>query len=744
MKSNNTSEDIQETSGDIQETSGGVKASLSIELSERQKNIISDCHNDAYNTIVVKTGRQVGKVQPLSTRIHTPYGLKLLSDLKIGDEICGNDNNGTVLDIFPHTNHQFYKIKFCDGTETFAGLEHLWQVVDTRGNEKVVSTEEMLSKGLFHTKANGTKGMRWRMYVPIVKYASQELPIDPYLLGLLLGGGCITKGINITSNDEFIHDWCKDRYDVYKQESKDRNCFAIRFTGDSFQILRNQLKSLDLFGCKSHDKFIPELYLTCSYEQRLELLKGLMDTDGSYKTGQKTYFSKSHMLAQGVQRLAKSLGMYCNIKDKNVLYNGENSQTTTTNRKYQRVISIEKDKVSDGACISVSTIGETYVCDDINLTHNTTLAQIVGFQWAMGRNDIKIGFALPTYKQCKNIFNRYKTMLKQMEDLGLVSFLAAPEFSITFTNGSVIQFFTADNDNFRGFTFDFLIADEACFIKNEIYHVLLPTVAVSLSKPIATRGKVLLLSTPKTKNWFYDMTKSESPTIKVHAFTSEEGGIISKEVLEEIKRMTPDFIFANEYLGEFLDSGAGLFKFIPCIKNVEDTRGTVAGLDIGSKQDSTVLTIMNKTGNVIHISKFKHQEYEIILQSVKIQLEKFGSPKVFIESNGVGQMPYEYLKKIYGNRTNEWITSSNSKRDIIHQLILDFNTRDITIPDDETLKEELDNFTCEWVNGKPRFEGSNGTHDDHVMSLAICNFNKTKVSIAPRPTTIRYNQQSSL
>ena len=64
---------------------------------------------------------------------------------------------------------------------------------------------------------------------------------------------------------------------------------------------------------------------------------------------------------------------------------------------------------------------------------------------------------------------------------------------------------------------------------------------------------------------------------------------------------------------------------------------------------------------------------------------------------------------------------------MIQKLMVDFNTKDITILDKDYVKDELDNFTCEWKNGKATYGGSNGFHDDTVMSLAMCNYNRNKV-----------------
>ena len=358
----------------------------------------------------------------------------------------------------------------------------------------------------------------------------------------------------------------------------------------------------------------------------------------------------------------------------------------------------------------------------------------VSISWSLAHSNFKTGFFLPTYKQCKKVFNGVKRMLTPLHKY--IEFNKT-DYTITFWNGSIIQFFTADNDNCRGFTFDAIIVDEACFVKNDIWEEAIePTVAASLSKvnklgQVGFCGKVLLTSTPKTKNWFYGMVNTEDDRTVVTRFTSEDGGIIHKSILERIKKRIPEAAYKNEYLGEFLDSGNGLFKYLDCLIPLKEYAnlpklGHIAAVDVASKDDYLVLTIQDKQGRVIFVGRWRHQEYDIMMASVAEKLKEYGSPLCYVETNGVGQAPFEQLRKLY-SRTVEWTTTSSNKADIIINLQIDFNTGNVKIPNIEFIKDELDYFTCEWVNGRPVYGGSNGFHDDCVMSLAICNYNRKNV-----------------
>lgn len=360
----------------------------------------------------------------------------------------------------------------------------------------------------------------------------------------------------------------------------------------------------------------------------------------------------------------------------------------------------------------------------------TTIGIITALKWIFGRKGYQIGFFSPTHRQALNVFNRFRKILKPFEQNKMVTFRISPDTFIEFWDGSKIQFFTSDNDNMRGYTFDSIIVDEACFIKDDIFNGgILPTVSISLG---SGKGKMLLLSTPKEKNYFYQLVTNPSKKTSVHKFTSEEGGLISKDLLEQLKKTTPSYIFKNEYEGEFIESGQGLFKYVNTIQTepIIDNRGFVGGLDIGSSDDYTVLTIMNKNGDVISIKRWRQLELNEICDLVILESKRYGRPLLFVETNGIGKMPFEYLRNKY-KRVKPFVTTQKNKSDMINQLMVDMNQELITIPDEEWLLDELDNFGVIFKNGKPKYSGMNGSHDDSVMSLSICNYNKNKIDTTP-------------
>ena len=364
------------------------------------------------------------------------------------------------------------------------------------------------------------------------------------------------------------------------------------------------------------------------------------------------------------------------------------------------------------------TVDEVVVCCGRQVG-KTTLSMYAALVLLLTKTGYKVGYFMPTYKQCKKVFNQFVKVFKPLKHVKINK----SDLIIEFPNGSELQFFTAENDNCRGFTFHSIIIDEACFVKDEIYQAaIIGTVAVSLSNKT---GKQLIVSTPKARNWFYDSVYKIKKGRKVFRFTTEEGGIISKEVLEGIKSSIPTHLYNNEYMGEFADEGTGLFQYNECVLTPTDLQGVIAGLDFGIKDDSTVLTVLNKHGQMIVCKSWVNKDWQDILKEVKTELVKHGSPIVYCETNGIGQMPYTELKKIYSN-ARSWITSAKSKTDIINSLSTAFVNKSITILPIDEVKVQLDAYSMNYdpKTGKMTFGARSGFHDDIVMSLAIANWNR--------------------
>ena len=370
----------------------------------------------------------VGKALPNSNKVYTPEGYKLMGKVKVNDKVFGRNGKETkVIGVYPQGKRPIFKISFNDGTSTFCDEEHLWSVnsinqrnrsswkngkrikLEPDNSFKVVKTLDLIDKLTFGSK----KSLNFKIpMVEPVEFNEKELPINPYVLGVMLGDGYMkssrftTKDIEIAdevsrtnSVNVSIKERCRDidKGDVLVQEC----LFDVCVYG-----ITDKLKYLGLYDKKSDTKFIPTDYLFNSKENRIELLRGLLDTDGNVrKNGGIEYVSTSKELIENVRWLVLSLGGFCKSSSKLPTYTYKGIKKTgkkaykltisfpeknniipfKLSRKNDRVInrvnydnnkfikSIEYSHDEEATCIMVDNDEHLFVTDDFIVTHNTTM-----------------------------------------------------------------------------------------------------------------------------------------------------------------------------------------------------------------------------------------------------------------------------------------------------------------------------------------------------------------------------------
>jgi len=346
----------------------------------------------------------------------------------------------------------------------------------------------------------------------------------------------------------------------------------------------------------------------------------------------------------------------------------------------------------------------------------------VAFMWALQRSNYKVGFYMPYNKQIVKVIQDIETWTRGW---GTLLKFNKTQKTIIFPNGSMIKFIHTGNEGMRGETFQSIIVDEACLIDDKMWSILQITAGVSLSK---NNGKMLITSTPKRKNWFYKLFNSEAPNVFSYRMTTEEGGLISRAIIENFKETMPEALFRNEFLGEFIDAGTGFFEyrdllFCPSLVPTLSQKANVAAIDWGFENDYTVLTILNDNNELICIHRERGDVTKIAPKLAKL-LNHYNPKQVFAEKNGVGVSSNNVLRKLYP-KLQDFYTDENKKMKMIPQLAQDIKSKDIKLFDDEELKREFDNFGFKYDKntGKMKF-GSESGHDDIIMSLAIANFNR--------------------
>lgn len=252
--------------------------------------------------LYVDVPRKNGKALSLDTPILTGRGWVTMGDVSVGDAVHGADGHLTEVvatsEIF--TDHDCYEVEFSDGRKVTADAGHLWTVFDRyRKRTLTVDTETMAGAYLI---GNRETHRERRYSIPVnapVARPEVDLPIAPYLLGAWLGDGH-TDAARITGIDPEIIDRFREHYEVHEVVP------AV-----TWSVVGGFLVALREAGVLGN-KHIPESYLTASEGQRLELLRGLMDTDGSVfmtsGTPRCEFTATNRTLAVAVLQLARSLG----------------------------------------------------------------------------------------------------------------------------------------------------------------------------------------------------------------------------------------------------------------------------------------------------------------------------------------------------------------------------------------------------------------------------------------------------
>lgn len=396
---------------------------------------------------------KVGKAQPLWSKIRTPNGWVNMGSLRVGDAVSSVDGSPSfIIGVFPQGEQPIFKVTFNDGRFTFASKDHLWSVVLRRYRHKGVQTLTTLEiQEILDKDRDGA------VAVPTIigdDSPRTDLFIPPWLMGVLLGDGDLcNSSISVSKTDQFVRDKATELLYPLGYCTSDilgrgkYSGFRIRKLVRSSMTpnpLMEDIIGLGLKDCDSFTKFIPRCYLDSSWDDRLDLLRGLLDTDGTCSpSGHISYSTSSEQLAKDVQYLVRSLGGVSSIvpKVKTYKYLGEKKysavnyivnvgvgdlQVFSLPRKVERqnhtdkkkkphlkIVSVEYAGVEPCQCISVSHPSKLYVTDNYIVTHNTTFC----LNWV----DYYTTKGVPSMLFCqemlpKRMFRKWVSYITQADD----------------------------------------------------------------------------------------------------------------------------------------------------------------------------------------------------------------------------------------------------------------------------------------------------------------------------------------
>ena len=360
-----------------------------------------------------------GRAQPVGQPVLTPDGWKPIGELRVGDLVVGSNGRPTpVLGVFPQGRREVFEVTAQDGASTLCCGEHLWSVTtpsDRRRGKppRVLETREMVGR----LRQNHQRRFELPLLSSPVEFPEQDVPLDPYALGLLLGDGCLTLTTTpaFSTADHELVERLEEALDGIEVKHRSGADYVLRHVhgGRGGVIAANPVtvavRELGLAGTRSATKFVPHAYLHNSAAVRLAVLQGLLDSDGgpvvqAGRSCRVQYTTCSERLRDDVLFLVRSLGGVAygrrrpaegrkpgcaggrpvpyrsdafvldirlpagvepfRLDRKRALYDDGG-------RPMRFVEAIEPAGEAETVCIQVAAEDSLYVTDDFLLTHNT-------------------------------------------------------------------------------------------------------------------------------------------------------------------------------------------------------------------------------------------------------------------------------------------------------------------------------------------------------------------------------------
>jgi phage terminase large subunit-like protein len=413
--------------------------------------------------------RGYAKALSIETPILTTNGFKRLENVVVGDFVFGEDGKPARVSYKSpiYKNRECYEVIFSDGSSIIADADHDWMVEDKalrcrityKGRTglpagfrvkdfslKKMTTEE-IKNDLYTIGGTGRKEVKHS--IPVTKpleFPEKELPVPPYFLGQWLGDGHNSRSAITTEDSEtvnYLYKFAESlglKVTVYDTNNKSKTYYLSNKETKKENILNTKLRSLNVIK----NKHIPDLYKFSSYEQRLELLKGLMDSDGTIsKTGHCSFSGINKRLVEDVLYLVHSLGIKAVLYEEDAkLYGRFISKTyrigfTTEmsvfslkrkrererNNKYLRntrrfIVDVKSIETVPVQCLKVENESSLFLAG-INLipTHNTTVMQLcMSFSGANGLDEF-IVLVEKTFTEASEVLEAIREEFKTNDEI---------------------------------------------------------------------------------------------------------------------------------------------------------------------------------------------------------------------------------------------------------------------------------------------------------------------------------------
>ena len=546
---------------------------------EYQERIIHTAINNRFS--IIKLPRQAISIE---TPIITSNGFKKLKNIKVGEKIYGPD--GQITTVIETTKNMYnrdcYEIIFDNKDSIIADKGHLWTVSSSnwnkcKKNEKILSTEELIPY-ISHSNKPYIK------FTLPLNFEQKELLIDPYQFGVWLGDGN-KRDSRITCHKDDLEEY-KKYFDIdvsrIQYDKRNKNIRIFHLFKEKCKKSESPLAKLKVL----HNKHIPNEYLFSSIEQRKELLKGLMDTDGSCgKKGKCEFYQKDEELIKQFRYLLSSLGIKSRKRWKKIkgiyywtvafssdfmvfkLSRKAKRQKFFNHPKNKRLYihKIQKTNSVPVKCIKVNNESELFLADKTLIpSHNsgkTTIIIGLIIWYAVFNPTYNIAILANKLKTAEGILGRVQLAYNNLPWWIQQGVLSWNKRDIELENGSKIYAAATSRSSIRSDAVNLVYIDEFCHVEpnmqSEFYRSTYPVITSG------TTTKMIITSTPKGFDLFYklwvDSEEGRNDFKRIDIHWSETPGRDEKWKAETI-RQTSKEDFQQEFETDFLGSSATLIS----------------------------------------------------------------------------------------------------------------------------------------------------------------------------------------
>lgn len=631
---------------------------------------------DNFNAYENKDKRYI--VNEGGSRCHAPGtlirmydgSLKKVEEIKIGDKVASYDglSYNTVIDLHNGVD-DMYLIKQGKGEDYIVNKNHLLSVIQTRSKsykKKVDGVRKEFfdapyDKDLIHhfsAEEWSKMSLRSRRIYSGFKNTFLELPesdleIDPYYLGLWLGDGSSSRPTEITTNDKEIIDYLFGfKEDKTFLEKKGDYVYNIRS-----DVFNRQTELSKLFYNEGlvRNKHIPKKYIYSSYKQRLQLIAGLIDSDGHQtKRNTLSFTNINKKIIDGLYELLVISGFYTNgireyiskmkredgsiyqVKSYTIEFNSPDFTELNKYIKLERKKVIRKTENLNMFNTKIESIyigkgdyyGFTldkcplYKLKDGTITHNSSktysLVQLFIYI-AINEPGVSISVVRKTFSALRN--TAMKDFIDVLKEYNLYNSGVHNKTNniFTFYNGSEIEFFgTDDAQKLRGRKRDYCWCNEA----NELFYEDFKQLNLRTTK------KIFFDYNPSENiSWLYDLPLDRSVMIKSSYL---DNVFLEKEIvrsIEELQHTDPD-AWCVYGLGERVLSKKNVYRHFDFVSErplmFKDDK-FVYGLDFGYNHPSALIKIYYEE-NSVYLEEIIYESYltadELVGKMIELGVDK--------------------------------------------------------------------------------------------------------------------------